>query len=216
MSGWLRLAHLNAQVAGLALTGRWLDARAVAAGYNHAAPTYEQVWLCHLRQTTDELLQRLPGSLRGTIYDLGCGTGYASRQLAARNPEATLVGVDISEAMLERARVEAPSNVTFVRADMLELVRRQPAEAAALIVSAWALGYSHPARLFRECARVLTGGGRLAFVVNYADTLAPVFRAFQRTMLRFPSRVRLAAIPHFPKDRAFLARTLTRSGFAIE
>ncbi|MBP7827074.1 MAG: methyltransferase domain-containing protein [Verrucomicrobia bacterium] len=217
MNRWLQLAQLNARVAGLALAGRWLDHRAVAADYDHAAPTYERVWLSHLRQTTDDLLQRLPVNLPGRIFDLGCGTGYVARRLAAAHPQATITAVDISDAMLNQARGQADNDrLTFITADMLAFARRQPAESAALIVSTWALGYSHPARLFRACQRLLPGGARLAFIVNYADTLAPVFRAFQRTMLRFPSRVRLAARPHFPPHWPWLERTLTRSQFTVE
>ena len=188
----------------------------MAAGYDKAAPTYDTAWHRHLRPATDDLLQRLPRGLTGVILDLGSGTGYTARRLAQANPEASVVAVDISPAMLERARREAPANLRCVVSDMLDFVRSQPAASAALIVSTWALGYSRPARLIRECGRLLPGGARFAFIVNYADTLAPVFRSFQRCMLAFPGRVRLAAWPRFPKDWSFLEHELRQSGFAVE
>ena len=208
MSRLVQLARLNTRVAALALQGRWLTPAVVAAGYDKVAPTYDTAWHQHLRPATDDLLQRLPRGLTGVILDLGSGTGYTARCLAQANPEATVVAVDISPAMLERARREAPANLRCVVSDMLDFVRSQPTASAELIVSTWALGYSRPARLIRECGRLLPGGGRFAFIVNYADTLAPVFRSFQRCMLAFPGRMRLAAWPRFPKDWRF-SRTPT-------
>ena len=216
MSRIVQLARLNARVAGLALRGRWLGPKEVGAGYDRVAPTYEEAWQRHLRHTTDELLQRLPDPLSGRILDLGAGTGYAARYLAKANPASSVVAVDISEEMLDRARAQSPPNLSCVAADMLGFARREEAESAALIVSTWALGYSHAARLLRECGRVLVRGGKLAFIVNYSDTLAPVFRAYQRCMLEFPGRVRLAAFPRFPRDWRFLEGTLSRCGFEVE
>ena len=44
----------------------------------------------------------LSGPLR--VLDLGCGTGEITRRLAQRYPQAELLGIDILEANLERAR----------------------------------------------------------------------------------------------------------------
>ena len=211
-----QLLRLNARVAGLALCGKWLTAADVAQGYDRAAPAYNEAWLRHLRPVTDRFLARLPDGLTGTILDLGCGTGYPTAQLAARNPAAVVLGVDISAGMLAQARETALPNTRFTCADMLEFAREAPSKTARMIVSTWALGYSHPARLFQECHRLLVPGGRLGFIVNYFDTLAPVFRAFQACMLRFPGQVRCAAWPRFPRNWPALEAQLRRAGFHLE
>ena len=47
------------------------------------------------------------------VVDLGCGTGELTRRLADRLPGATVLGIDSSAAMLERAQGEACPGLTF-------------------------------------------------------------------------------------------------------
>ncbi|HAH06131.1 MAG TPA: hypothetical protein DCM05_06320 [Elusimicrobia bacterium] len=209
-------ARLNLRVAALALTGRWLDEKAVAASYDQAAEGYDKSWLSHLRSVTDTLLSQLPRPEPGAVLDLGCGTGYATRLLAEANPTLKVTGVDISEGMLARARERLQGReVVFVQDDMLRFLRARSAGSASLIVSAWSLGYSKPPSMLLEAARVLEAGGTLAFVVNYADTMEPVFTAFRKCLARHPGLVRLAAWPRFPASWEDLSRPLERGGFEL-
>lgn len=57
-----------------------------------------------------------------TVLDLGCGNGAATKRIVERYPDAEVVGVDVAETALERAR-EAVPEATFERADVLEYVR---------------------------------------------------------------------------------------------
>jgi SAM-dependent methyltransferase len=216
VSGFSQLLRLNTRVVGLALTGQWLTTHDVAEGYDRVALTYNEAWQHRLRPVTDLLLDRLPTGLQGSILDLGCGTGYATKHLATRNPAATVRGVDISAGMLAQARPGAPPNAEFVAGDMLQSVRSNPTGSARMIISTWALGYSHPSKLFKECHRVLEKDGTLGFVVNYLDTLGPVFRAFQKCMLKYPDRVQRAAWPRFPRNWSRLAAQLEGSGLSVE
>src|SRR2546423_15733 len=49
------------------------------------------------------------------VLDRGCGAGWATRLLAARVPQGSVTGVDISDQMIERARRHSQdfSNVDF-------------------------------------------------------------------------------------------------------
>ena len=51
-----------------------------------------------------DLLTRIPLEAPRVIYDLGCGTGAVTAMLKERWPEADVIGVDSSQAMLDRAR----------------------------------------------------------------------------------------------------------------
>jgi len=64
-----------------------------------------------------DLLDRVPLAAARLVYDLGCGPGNSSRLLTRRFPDARLVGLDTSEAMLAHARNLVP-NATFARGDI--------------------------------------------------------------------------------------------------
>lgn len=205
----LACARLNLRVLSLALTGRWLGEREVAASYDGAAEGYDESWLKHLRSVTDELLFHLPRPDSGDLLELGCGTGYATERLSAANPRLPIAAVDVSARMLERARARLSGReAAFVQDDMLRFLRSRPADSASLVFSAWSMGYSTPFSVMVESARVLKPGGTFAFVVNLADTMEPVFTAFRRCMARHPGLVRLAAWPRFPKSGSDLAGSL--------
>ncbi|MDX9754938.1 MAG: class I SAM-dependent methyltransferase [bacterium] len=193
--------HLNWRVLHLALRGRWLNQADIASGYDSAAPSYDEAWLVHLSSVTDRLLQRLPPIPSGPILDLGCGTGYTTAFLAQHYPHHPLTAVDLSPAMIAKARERlAHAEPLFFTRDMLKFLQREPPAATAMVLSAWAIGYSYPNHILRQAGRVLKEGGCFAFVVNRLDTLGPIFKTFQEGMLRFPRQVNRALWPHFPKS----------------
>lgn len=79
----------------------------------------------HFYRTVEiEAIKRVVSNLKhDTILDVGCGNGYTTLQLAKEFPDATIVGVDFSPAMIEEANKVAVQNVTFVDGDVLSLSR---------------------------------------------------------------------------------------------
>ena len=134
--------------------------RVVAAGYDAIADRFA-AWQRTVRGSArdrylDELLRRLPPE--PDVLELGCGAGVRStRKLAERG---RLVGVDISEVQLRRARERAPS-ATFTHADMTR-VRFEP-ESFDAVVSLFALAHVPRAELpalVERIAHWLRPGGR--------------------------------------------------------
>jgi trans-aconitate 2-methyltransferase len=111
-----------------------------------------------LRPAVD-LLARVPLSAPAVVVDLGCGPGTVTGLLRARFPEACLIGVDNSDAMLERARAAVPG-ARFVAADFAAW---QPEVAPDLIFSNAALHWTgaHD-RLFPALLGRMAPGGVLA------------------------------------------------------
>lgn len=106
-----------------------------------------------------DLLHALPGLPPGDVVDLGCGAGTVGPALAERFPGHRLIGVDLSSAMLERAR-EVRAYDSLVEADIAEWM---PDRRPALIYSNAALHWlPEHGVLFPRLARDLTPGGILA------------------------------------------------------
>jgi len=74
-----------------------------------------------------DLLQRIDMEAPGTVYDLGAGAGNVTRLIAARWPEARIVGVDSSSEMLAKAAAENPG-IEWQQADLATWRPPQPAD----------------------------------------------------------------------------------------
>ena len=96
------------------------------------------------------------------ILDVGTGTGAGALLLAQRFPEAQIVGVDLSDAMLEHARRNTPDElcgrVTFERADASSL----PFDAGSFELAS----HANMIPFFDEVARVVGPGGYALFAFS--------------------------------------------------
>jgi len=108
------------------------------------------------------------------VVDLGCGYGWFCRW-AAENGTGEVLGLDISEKMLERARADTGNvAITYRRTD-LEALSLPPA-ACDLVYSSLAFHYVEDAgQLYRTIHDALVPGGRLVFSTEH-----PVFMASGR------------------------------------
>ena len=106
------------------------------------------------------------------VLDLGCGFGWFCRWARAQGA-ATVLGIDVSENMLARARAETQdAAIAYLRADL-----EQPALPAAvydLAYSSLALHYLERLdALLTAVHRALRPGGRLVFSVEHPIYTAP-------------------------------------------
>jgi trans-aconitate 2-methyltransferase len=76
-----------------------------------------------------DLLSRVPIEKPRLVADLGCGPGNSTALLAARWPEADVVGIDSSPAMVAEARERLPD----LHFEVADLVSWQPPVAPDLI-----------------------------------------------------------------------------------
>ncbi|GAA0543087.1 class I SAM-dependent methyltransferase [Actinomadura livida] len=96
-----------------------------------------------------------------TIVDVGCGTGLMLPRLRDRvGPDGTVIGLDMTEPMLDRARQRVTragwKNVELHRADMADFEPGAPADAAVFVLS---LSAADPARVFHRTLGYLRPGG---------------------------------------------------------
>ena len=122
-----------------------------------------------------DLLARVPDRSPREIVDLGCGPGNSTELLARRFPNAHVVGLDTSEAMLAHARRRVPS-AEFVRQDIADW---RPSAPPDLIFANAALHFlpDHH-ELFPQLAAWLPTGGQLA--VQMPDNVREASHAAMR------------------------------------
>jgi len=114
------------------------------------------------------LLRRyaLPAAPR--ILDAGCGTGEASRRMAEAFPGAAVLGVDVEDGSLDRARrasAHLGDRVRFEHRSVFEL--ELPAASFDLVVCRHVLqAVPHAERAVAELARVARPGGWVHLVAE--------------------------------------------------
>ena len=160
--------------------------------FDDRAATYESGRHGQLHKDISErvivlALSRVPAPSR--VLDVGSGTGYVLRQLAARLPHATeFTGVDAAPSMVEVASDSATDKRLRFQQGMAE---RLPVADAAydLIVSTTSFDHwTDQAAGLRECARALKPGGTLILTDQFSNLLWPTLLAGRRGKARTRAR----------------------------
>lgn len=172
------------------------------AAFAERAEGYEEGWRGRLHheisdRTADLALAQVPAPRR--VLDVGSGTGYLLRQLAARLPDAVeLLGVDAAAEMVRVAGEATPDpRVRFLAGPAEQLPG--PDGAFDLVVSTTSFDHwADQEAGLRECARVMAPGGRLVLVDQFSPLYLPTLVGTRRGKARTRRRA---------------TRLLTRAGF---
>jgi ubiquinone/menaquinone biosynthesis C-methylase UbiE len=105
---------------------------------------------------------------RDRVLDVGCGTGWLCRRLARELTEERVVGMDVSDEMIQRAKAASAGigNLAFIVGG----VDRIPWESdffTKVISVESAYYWPDPARGIQEIFRVLAPGGSAWILINY-------------------------------------------------
>jgi ubiquinone/menaquinone biosynthesis C-methylase UbiE len=119
------------------------------------------------------------------VLDLGCGTGYLLRTLAARYQDAEqLVGIDAAPEMVRTASASTHDDRLTFAVGVAERIG-YPDDTFDLIVSTTSFDHwSDQQAGLTECARVLRPAGRLVLVDQFSWTLAPTMLTSRRGKAR--------------------------------
>jgi SAM-dependent methyltransferase len=142
------------------------------------------------------------GGSPSRALDLGTGTGAAAVAVARRWPETEVIGVDISQRMVEEAERKLP-------ADLRGRVRFETADAARLPFGDATFDVVVLANMipfFDELARVIAAGGTIVFGFS-GGSETPIYVADERLRAELQRR----GFAHFAsfatgRGTAFLAR----------
>ncbi len=153
------------------------------------------------------------------VLDVGCGTGTTTGQLAAAvGPEGHVMGVDISETLVNAARAQKLLNATFVVSDATTYPF-DPATFDLVFSRFGVMFFADPVVAFKNLQRALKPTGRLVFICWRTPQENPWGLVPMR-----------AALPHLPPferpgpedpgqyafgDRARVERILKAAGFGV-
>jgi trans-aconitate 2-methyltransferase len=135
-----------------------------------------------------DMLANIPTAEVKSAADLGCGPGNSTELLAARYPEAVIVGIDSSADMIEAARRRMPG-VRFEQGDMARWANPGPFDV--ILANASLQWVPDHAALLPALAAKLAPGGSLA--VQIPDNLdEPVHRLMREVAESGPWAGKLA------------------------
>jgi len=119
-------------------------------------PGHYEEFLAERHQPGRDLIARIELTDPATVVDLGCGTGRLTSELAARWPDASVIGIDRSTEMIAVASPEVDYQVG-------DIETWEPPEPVDLVFANASLQWidDHP-RLFPRLTSMLSPGGLLA------------------------------------------------------
>jgi len=121
-----------------------------------------------LRRHNEHLRAATAVAATDRVLDIGCGAGQTTRDAARAASSGTVLGVDISEQMLERARrltrEAGLQNITYELGDA-QVHRFPPAYFDVLISRFGTMFFADPAVAFANLAAASRPGARLVMMV---------------------------------------------------
>jgi ubiquinone/menaquinone biosynthesis C-methylase UbiE len=120
------------------------------------------------RPMAEELIARMDLGPHDTVLEVGCGDGWLARRLSEICPEGAVVGVDVSDEMvnLARRRTADVGNLMFATGAAEEIPWAEDYFTRVLSVESAYYWFS-PERAARELFRVMAYGGRAFLLMSY-------------------------------------------------
>jgi len=123
-----------------------------------------------------QILKLAGNEVRGCLVDLGTGTGRMLRLLS--NTAKALIGLDLSQPMLNVARARAfadgLNHAEFRHGDIYDT--RLPNQSADMVIAHQVMHFlTDPARAMSEAARILSPGGQL-LIIDFAPHRLEIMR----------------------------------------
>jgi ubiquinone/menaquinone biosynthesis C-methylase UbiE len=125
----------------------------------------------HHSDITEQTLAMMHLEPADRVLDLGCGTGWASRRMAKLVPQGEVVGLDVADGMLNRAKraSSGSNNIRFLWGSAESIPAAEGHFTKVLSVESFYY-YADQEKSLDELRRVLAPGGQLFILINlYRD-----------------------------------------------
>lgn len=177
--------------------------------YNQTAARYDRRWSRYLSNTLSFLKDWAAIAPESTVLDVGCGTGEFERLVLLDQPMQAIVGIDLSDQMLEMAQQKCRdySHVSFQKASVVALPFAD--RSFDVIVSASAFHYfDDPIAALMEIKRVLKPEGEIVILDWCKDYI--MCRLYDFVLKRFDPAYRQCY------TQAEFHRLLVKAGFVVD
>ncbi|MFC1595994.1 methyltransferase domain-containing protein [Candidatus Margulisiibacteriota bacterium] len=145
-----------------------LNKNKIKNSFSRRAGEYDKT--AQLQQSiASELIKKISVVQPGNILDIGCGTGFLTKLLAEKYPEARICALDLAPGMIEQAKKKLPQ-VEYQIADA-EALPYPDQSFNGVFSSATYQWLDNPQQAFQEAGRVLKGDGLFAFSMFGGKTL---------------------------------------------
>ena len=159
----------------------------VRKAFSDAADQYDILTSLH-KEIGRELVKKNIKMEASHILDVGCGTGYAANKAKFFFPDSTIIGLDLAEGMLEKARsLHEGIPIDWVQADAKTLPFKSETFELVLSNLAYQWVIDLPAA-FKDVKRVLTPGGTLSMTMFGSRTCEELFSSLKIVDPRIPVR----------------------------
>jgi len=186
--------------------------------YDTVHESYDRAWVSEAGGPVDALVARVSWEDARNVFEAGCGTGYATKQVADILPgDGHIVAADLSEGMMSVAKMrlaDAPAVVDFRHGDALaEIGNGGP---WGMVITCWVLGYIPLDPFFSVAAENLVPGGRLLFLVHRANSPREPLEIFTRLAMEHDGTLFRQVAFDFPEGTDDTRRRLEKAGLEIE
>ncbi len=181
--------------------------------FSIVAPRYDVVTrllsLNRDRVWKDRMVDSLPALAVPVCLDLACGTGDITFRLAARYPRGRILGLDLTDSMLARARARGTApGIQFLRGDMGRIALAS--ESADIVTGGYALRNAGDlSEALAETYRVLKPGGIASFL-DFAKQHGKVSRRLHALLLTLWGGFWGWALHRDPGVYTYIAESLAR------
>ncbi len=159
------------------------------------------------RAWKNRLIAALPDGGAPRCVDLACGTGDIVFALAERYPQGEILGLDIAEPMLERARRrQRTDNICFERRDMCATGLEE--QSVDILTGSYAIRNApdiEPA--LQEISRVMKPGGVVA-LLDFSKSIRPSRQKLDALLLKYWCGLWGLLLHGNPEIHAYIAASL--------
>ncbi|MCP4104017.1 MAG: methyltransferase domain-containing protein [Desulfobacteraceae bacterium] len=149
----------------------------------YIVPAFSGAW-------AQDIVQRAALRSGDRILDVGCGTGIVSRYaFKALGKAGHITGVDVNEAMIEKAREICPPNIVPIewKQGNVEALPFSDAKFDVVLCQQGLQYFPDQPRALAEINRILTSGGRIFFSVWRSLEYFPFYSALHKALEQYVS-----------------------------